>query len=326
METKNQDIVIYQTNDTSPKIAVKLAKEDIWLTQKQIEMLFESSKANISEHISHIFKEGELSRAETVRKFRTVQQEGTRSVSREREFYNLDMIIAVGYRINSKRATQFRIWATNILKQYLTQGYALNEQVLSEQRAKTQALQQAIGLLSRLVAQEKGGVFSAVAVLERFSKGLSLLDDYDHKRLDEQGASTAPSVMIPVEEFLLVINQMKPDFASDVFARPKDGSFESSVRQIYQTFEGKPLYPSIEQQAAELLYLIVKNHSFADGNKRIAAACFLYFLEKNHILFRNDGHPIIDNKALATLTLLIAVSTPAEKDTILRVILSVLNR
>lgn len=326
MENTNQDVVIYQTNDASPKIAVKLAKEDIWLTQKQIEVLFESSKANISEHISHIFKEGELSREGTVRKFRTVQKEGTRSVSREREFYNLDMIIAVGYRINSKRATQFRIWATNILKQYLTQGYALNKQVLLEQQAKAQALQQAIGLLSRLAVQDDTGITSAISVLERFSKGLSLLDDYDHKRLDEQGTSVIPAVVIQPEEFLELIKQMKPNFASDVFARPKDGSFESSIRQIYQTFDGKPLYPSIEQKAAELLYLIVKNHSFADGNKRIAAVCFLYFLERNHILFRADGLPSIDDKALATLTLLIAVSTPAEKDTILQVILSVLNR
>lgn len=326
MEIKNQDIVIYQTNDASPKIAVKLAKEDIWLTQKQIEVLFESSKANISEHISHVFKEGELSQEGTVRKFRTVQQEGTRSVSREREFYNLDMIIAVGYRINSKRATQFRIWATNILKQYLTQGYALNKQVLLEQQAKARALQQAIGLLSRLSVQTVGNIPSAVSVLERFSQGLSLLDDYDHKKLDEQGTSIVPSVVIPAEEFLDIINAMKPDFASEVFARPKDGSFESSINQIYQTFDGKELYPSIEQKAAELLYLIVKNHSFADGNKRIAAACFLYFLERNHTLFRSDGFPVIDDKALATLTLLIAVSTPVEKDTILQVILSVLNR
>ena len=305
---------------------MKLAKEDVWLTQKQIEMLFESSKANISEHISHIFTDGELTREGTVRKFRTVQQEGARTVSREREFYNLDMIIAVEYRGNSKRATQFRIWATNVLKQYLTQGYALNKQVLLEQQVKAQALQQAIGLLSRLAVQDEAGIPSTISVLERFSKGLSLLDDYDHKQLDEQGISVSPAAVIHPEEFLELINHMKPDFSSEVFARLKDGSFESSIRQIYQTFDGKPLYPSIEQKAAELLYLIVKNHSFADGNKRIAAACFLYFLEKNHILFRDSGMLVIDNKALATLTLLIAVSTPSKNDTILQVILSVLNR
>lgn len=242
------------------------------------------------------------------------------------KLYNLDLILSVGYRVNSKSATQFRIWATNVLKQYLTQGYALNKQVLLEQQAKAQALQQAIGLLSRLAVQDGAGIPSAILVLDRFSKGLSLLDDYDHKQLDEQGVSSSPAVVIQPEEFWELINQMKPDFASEVFARTKDGSFESSIRQIYQTFDGKPLYPSIEQKAAELLYLIVKNHSFADGNKRIAAACFLYFLEKNHILFRAGGIPVIDNKALATLTLLIAVSTPTEKDTILQVILSVLNR
>lgn len=320
------DIIIYRVEGDSQEIAVKLARENIWLTQKQIEQLFDSSKANISEHISHIFQDGELTKEATVRKFRTVQQEGSRQVSREREFYNLDMIIAVGYRVNSKRATQFRIWATRVLKQYLTQGYALNRQLLQEQKAKMHALQQAIGLLSRVALEDSAHTAPAARVLEEFATGLALLDDYDHNHLDDQGRSLRPAAVIPPQEFLSIIQAMKPAFASEVFAKPKDASFESSVRQIYQSFNGQELYPSIEQKAAELLYLIVKNHSFADGNKRIAAACFLYFLQKNNALFRTDGAPVIENKALAALTLLIALSTPAEKDTILCITLSILNR
>ena len=323
---ETQDIIIYRVEGDSQEIAVKLARENIWLTQKQIEQLFDSSKANISEHISHIFQDGELTKEATVRKFRTVQQEGSRQVSREREFYNLDMIIAVGYRVNSKRATQFRIWATRVLKQYLTQGYALNRQLLQEQNTKMHALQQAIGLLSRVALEDGAHTAPAARLLEEFATGLALLDDYDHNHLDDQGRSLRTATVIPTQEFLSIIHAMKPAFASEVFAKPKDSSFESSVRQIYQSFNGQELYPSIEQKAAELLYLIVKNHSFADGNKRIAAACFLYFLQKNNALFRADGAPVIENKALAALTLLIALSTPAEKETILRITLSILNR
>lgn len=324
--SETKDIVIYRLQNNTQEIAVKIAKENIWLTQKQIEQLFESSKANISEHIAHIFQDGELEKEATVRKFRTVQQEGTRQVAREREFYNLDMIIAVGYRVNSKRATQFRIWATNVLKQYLTQGYALNRQVLQEQHAKIESLRQAIGLLSRAAVAHTGDLSVAAQVLEQFAAGLALLDDYDNQQLDEQGLSSCAAVEIKPREFLEVVRSMKTEFASEVFANPKDGSFESSVGQIYQTFGGKELYPSIEEKAAVLLYLIVKNHSFSDGNKRIAAACFLYFLERNKALCRADGQPVLDNKTLATLTLFIAVSKPAEKETVLKVILSVLNR
>lgn len=321
-----QDIVIYRLQNNTQEIAVKIAKENIWLTQKQIEQLFESSKANISEHIAHIFQDGELEKEATVRKFRTVQQEGSRQVAREREFYNLDMIIAVGYRVNSKRATQFRIWATKVLKQYLTQGYALNYQVLQEQHAKIEYLRQAIGLLSRAAVECTGDFSVAAQVLAQFADGLALLDDYDNQQLDEQGRSPRAAVLINPSEFLEVVCRMKTDFSSEVFANPKDGSFESSIGQIYQTFGGKDLYPSIEEKAAELLYLIVKNHSFSDGNKRIAAACFLYFLERNKALYRADGQPVLDNKTLATLTLFIAISKPTEKETVLKVILSVLNR
>ena len=321
MQTPN--IVIYNAPNGSIELKAKLKDDTLWLTQEEIAHLFEVQRPAITKHIKNIFATEELQEKSVCSILELTARDGKKYKTK---LYNLDLILSVGYRVNSKSATQFRIWATNVLKQYLTQGYSLNKQILLEQQSKAQSLQQAIGWLSRLAVQGEGSLRSAVSVLESFSKGLSLLDDYDHKKLDEQGSSVVPAETIHPEEFLELINYMKPDFASEVFGRPKDGSFESSIRQIYQTFDGKPLYPSIEQKAAELLYLIVKNHAFADGNKRIAAACFLYFLEKNHILFRESGIPVIDNKALATLTLLIAVSTPSEKDTILQVILSVLNR
>lgn len=318
---QNGKIIIYQN-----KVEVLLEKETVWLSAEQIGEVFQKDRSTIQRHIKNIVNTGELTLKATCAKNAQVQQEGNRRVSREIPYYNLDMIIAVGYRVNSKRATQFRIWATNVLKQYLTQGYALNRQVLQEQHAKIESLRQAIGLLSRAAVAHTGDLSVAAQVLEQFAAGLALLDDYDNQQLDEQGHSSRTVVEIKPREFLEVVHSMKADFASEVFANPKDGSFESSVGQIYQTFGGQALYPSIEEKAAVLLYLIVKNHSFSDGNKRIAAACFLYFLERNKALCRADGQPVLDNKTLATLTLFIAVSKPAEKETVLKVILSVLNR
>ena len=318
-----QNIVIYQSPDGHVQVQAKIERETLWLKQDEIALLFGVQRPAITKHIRNIFSTKELDEKCTCsilehmgnngRVYKTIQ-------------YNLDMIIAVGYRVNSKRATQFRIWATDVLKQYLTQGYALNKHLLQTQQRKIAYLQQAIGLLSRATLANTADITAAIDVLKQFSGGLTLLDDYDNQQLDEEGRSTRKAVEISSGEFLELIRQMKPAFASDVFGNPKDSSFESSVNQIYQTFGKKELYPSIEQKAAILLYLIVKNHSFSDGNKRIAAACFLYFLEKNNLLFRSSGEPVIDNKALAALTLLIAVSTPSEKETLLRVILSILNR
>lgn len=319
--SQNGKIIIYQN-----KVEVLLEKETVWLSADQIGEVFQKDRSTIQRHIKNILNTGELTLKATCAKNAQVRPEGNRRVLREIPYYNLDMIIAVGYRVNSKRATQFRIWATQVLKQYLTQGYALNRQVLREQHAKIESLRQAIGLLSRAAVEQTGDFSVAAQVLAQFADGLALLDDYDNQQLDEQGRSSRVAVVIKPSEFLEVVRSMKTAFASEVFANPKDGSFESSIGQIYQTFGGKDLYPSIEEKAAELLYLIVKNHSFSDGNKRIAAACFLYFLERNKALYRADGQPILDNKTLATLTLFIAISKPTEKETVLKVILSVLNR
>ena len=327
-ENLDNQIVIYQTSDGQTQIDVKMQDETVWLTQDMIVTLFDSSKANISEHIKHIYEEEELDKTSTVRNFRTVRKEGRRTVSRELEYYNLDLILSVGYRVKSKTATQFRIWANKILKEYLIQGYSVNKHLLSTQQEKLEILQSTISLLTRSLTNQVETVEQAQSVakiLENFARGLNLLDDFDHKELDTKGNTTKEAVRISKEEFIKVIKEMKSDFESDVFAVPKDESFESSVNQIYQTFDGTELYPTLEEKAAMLLYLIVKNHSFADGNKRIGASCFLYFMNKNGILY-NDGVPIIDNATLFAMTLLIAESNPAEMEVIKQVVISVLNR
>ena len=322
------EIVIYTSEDGSISLDTKLENDTIWLTQDMIVTLFNSSKANISEHISHIFQEEELDRESTVRKFRTVRKEGSRNVSRNLEYYNLDMIIAVGYRVNSKIATKFRKWATNTLREYLTKGYVINEKMLKDQQCKIQTLQSTVSLLTRSIQNQISTVDQAqdvANILDNFAKGLDLLDNFDHKTLDTKGVTQKEAVVISESEFLKVIDKMKSEFASDVFANPKDGSFASSVNQIYQTFGGNDCYPTLEEKAAMLLYLITKNHSFSDGNKRIAASCFLYFLNKNNMLYKNNL-PIIDNGTLFALTLLIAESKPEEMEIMKQIVVSVLNK
>jgi len=323
-----EEIIIYQDEKGNTNIDVRLENETIWLTQKQMAELFERDVRTINEHIINVYDEGELDETSTIRKFRIVQTEGKRSVNRELDHYNLDMIIAVGYRVKSKIATRFRIWATNILKQYLIEGYAINQNLIQAKNKQLDKLQKAISVLSRSIenqAQSLGDAQKLTNIIKDFSDGLELLDDFDNKTLDTKGKTTKEAVVIEKEEFLEIIDKMKPEFGSDVFANPKDDSFESSVRQIYQTFDGKECYPSIEEKAATLLYLVVKNHSFTDGNKRIGASCFLYFLEKNNALYKN-GVAVIDNSTLATLTLLIAESKASEMETMKQVVLSVLNR
>lgn len=322
------EIIIYTSEDGSISLDTKLENDTIWLTQDMIVTLFNSSKANISEHISHIFQEEELDRESTVRNFRTVRKEGSRNVSRNLEYYNLDMIIAVGYRVNSKIATKFRKWATNTLREYLTKGYVINEKMLKDQQCKIQTLQSTVSLLTRSIQNQISTVDQAqdvANILDNFAKGLDLLDNFDHKTLDTKGVTQKEAVIISESEFLKVIDKMKSEFASDVFANPKDGSFASSVNQIYQTFGGNDCYPTLEEKAAMLLYLITKNHSFSDGNKRIAASCFLYFLNKNNMLYKNNL-PTIDNGTLFALTLLIAESNPEEMEIMKQIVVSVLNK
>ena len=322
------EIVIYTSDDGKVSLDTKLENDTIWLTQKDMAELFGVKTPAINKHLMNIYKEGELNQDATVSILEIVQKEGSRSVKRQKTFYNLDAIISVGYRVNSSRATQFRIWATNVLKEYLIKGYAINEKILKDKQEKIQKLQTTVNLLSRSLTNQIESLDDAqqvAKILDNFAKGLDLLDNFDHKTLDVKGSTQKEAVKIPIKEFLSVINKMKSEFASDVFANPKDESFESSVNQIYQTFGGNDCYPTLEEKAAMLLYLITKNHSFSDGNKRIAASCFLYFLEKNGILYKNNL-PIIDNGTLFALTILIAESNPKEMETMKQIVISVLNR
>ncbi|MBN2352112.1 MAG: virulence protein RhuM/Fic/DOC family protein [Spirochaetales bacterium] len=322
-------IEIYKSPDKETQIEVRFDHDSVWLTQPQIVSLFHSSKANISEHIRNIFKTGELYEDSTVRNFRTVQKEGKRKVARDRPHYNLDVIISVGYRVNSKRGTQFRQWATRRLREYLVEGYAINKKRLAERDLQVSHLKTGITILRRAVAERPAGPSDAAGLaemLERFSSGLALLDDYDHESLDTTGKTKRKAVLVKADEYRNLIASMRGHFSSGLFGREKDSSFDSSVSQIFQAFDGKDAYPTLEEKAAMLLYLIVKNHSFVDGNKRIAAACFLYFLGKNNLLYDKKGTPSIHNDALAALTLFIAVSKPSEMETVKQVIISVLNR
>ena len=323
-ELQKGEIIIYTSEDGSISLDTKLENDTIWLTQKQMAELFDKNIRTVNEHINKIFKEGELDKSLVIRNFRITASDGKQY---DTNFYNLDVIISVGYRVKSLRGTQFRIWATNTLREYLTKGYVINEKMLKTQQNKIQTLQSTVNLLKRSLQNQISTVNEAqdiANIMDNFAQGLDLLDDFDHKTLDTKGITRKEAVIISKEEYLSVINKMKSEFASDVFANPKDDSFDSSINQIYQTFGGQDCYPTLEEKAAMLLYLITKNHSFSDGNKRIAASCFLYFLNRNNLLYKNNL-PIIDNGTLFALTLLIAESKPEEMEIMKQIVVSVLN-
>jgi prophage maintenance system killer protein len=319
-------ILIYQTGDNQATVEVQFDGDTVWLNLNQIAMLFGRDKSVISRHFKNVFLEGELDKNSVVAKNATTAADDK---IYQVEFYNLDAIISVGYRVNSKRGTQFRIWATQQLKSYLLDGYVINEKRLAQKEMKVQYLKSGIQILSRAIAEHIDKLADAedlAKMLEDFAEGLSLLDDYDHEALDQKGNSRRPAVEIPIVAYHKIVEVMRADFASDVFGKEKDGGFQSAIRQVYQSFDGQDLYATLEEKAAMLLYLIVKNHAFVDGNKRIAAACFLLFLEKNNLLYRADGQPILSNDALATLTLFIAASRPEEMKTAKYLTISILNR
>lgn len=325
------EIVIYTSEDGTVSLDTKLDNDTIWLTQKQMAELFGVKTPAISKHLKNIFSEGELKEEVVISILETTTKHGAikgKTQKTTTQFYNLDAIISVGYRVNSSRATQFRIWATNTLRNYITKGYVVNENLLKTQQNKIQALQSTVSLLTRSIQNQVSTVDVAqdvANILDNFVQGLDLLDDFDHKTLDTKGVTQKDAVIISKEEYLAVINKMKSEFSSDVFANPKDDSFDSSINQVYQTFGGNDCYPTLEEKAAMLLYLITKNHSFSDGNKRIAASCFLYFLSKNNMLYKNNT-PIIDNGTLFALTLLIAESKPEEMEIMKQIVVSVLNQ
>ncbi|NCA84692.1 MAG: Fic/DOC family protein [Clostridia bacterium] len=321
MENK---VEIYQNADSQTEIKVQFEQDTVWLTQLQMSELFDKDVRTINEHIKNIYKTDELIQEATIRNFRIVQTEGERSVNRSVSHYNLDMIISVGYRINSKRGVKFRQWATALLKDYLVQGYAINEKRLHQKQQEVEFLKTGLRIVSRAI--EYAANEQEQEVFLQFAKGLALLDDYDHEALDHKGVTRKETIYPGFEDYMQLIGLMYSDFESGVFAKPKDESFHSSINQIKQSFGGTDLYPTIEEKAANLLYFITKNHSFVDGNKRIAAACFLYFLQQNKALQNSKGDPIITNETLATLTLYIANSRTEESAVVKRLIISVLNR
>ncbi len=325
----NQQIIIYQTESGETQIDVRLEQETVWLSQAQMSELFNKDLRTINEHIQNVYKEGELEKTSTIRKSRIVRQEGTRRVARNIENYNLDVIISVGYRVKSQRGTQFRIWANNVLKQYFVQGYALNERKLQVEQEKLDDLKRAIALSSRLLhnqaltSQESQSI---LAVLEKYSHALTVLDDYDHQRLQVIGTRTPVQPKIEYGEAMEQIFLWRDkEKLGGLFGNEKDNSFNSALETIYQTFDGQELYPSIEEKAANLLYFIVKNHAFSDGNKRIAAAMFAWFLERNAHLYNELGEKRIADNALVAFTLLIAESKPDEREMIVKVIINLIN-
>ena len=320
-------IEIYKTADNQTEINVHFDADTVWLSQLQMSELFGRDRTVITRHIGNIFKDNELDKKVVCAKFAHTTQHGAikgKEQVSETEFYNLDVIISVGYRVKSQRGTQFRQWATLRLKDYLVQGYAINEKRLTQKQQEVEYLKTGIRILNRAIEEQTTP--EEFEMLKVFAKGLSLLDDYDHETLDKKGLTQQQIIYPSVEEYLKMICTMYSEFETDVFAKPKDDSFHSSVNQIKQGFGNTEFYPTLEEKAANLLYFITKNHSFVDGNKRIAAACFLYFMQKNNALLKPDGNPIIDNAALAALTLFIATSKPNEAEIVKQLTISILNR
>ena len=315
-------IEIYTLADGSTQIEVYFEGETFWLSLNQISSLFEKNKSVISRHLRNIFTSGELIRDSVVAKNATTASDGKTYVV---DYYNLDAIISVGYRVNSKRGTQFRQWATKRLKDYLIEGVVINDKRLEQKNKEIQVLHDGIRILSRAIGDQALSNEN-YAWLHQFSVGLQLLDDYDHEALDAKGNHTKKAEYPAMSEYMKLVDQMRAEFNSDVFGKEKDGGFDSAVNQIMQGFGEQDAYPSIEEKAAMLLYLVVKNHAFVDGNKRIAAACFLLFLERNSLLYTNAGQTIISNEALASLTLFVAASKAEEMETVKKLLISVLNR
>lgn len=319
------EIIIYQTPDGNTSLDVKLENNTVWLDQYQMAELFNTDRTSIVRHVNNIYKTDELERKATCAKIAQVQKEGNRKVERRINYYNLDMIISVGYRINSKRGIQFRIWANKVLKEYLVKGFVISQQ------AKVKQLQEALdsikiltGIASRQVSDDQAK--GILQVINDYALGLDILDQYDHQKLAIEESDTKEQFRATYENAKEAIKELYDKFGgSNLFGNEKDQSFKSSINTIYQTFDGVELYSSVELKSAMLLYLVTKNHSFSDGNKRIAAFLFIWFLDKNGILYNLDGTKRIENNALVALTLMIAESRTEEKDMMIKVIVNLIG-
>ena len=330
MKERN-DIVIYQSEDglVTMEALIDPTGETIWASQRAMAELFGVNSQAITRHLQHIYEEGELVKEATCSKMEQVRQEGKRTVTRQIEFYNLDAIISVGYRINSKRATSFRVWSTQVLRQYMIKGYVVNRAVVAEKRYEE--LKKAMSLLENVFSKEllltSDQATDLFDVIRDYTYALDTLDAYDYQSLKIADTTSPERFHATYENAMEAIKSLKTKFGgSDLFGVEKDASFHSSIGQIYQTWDGKDLYPSIEEKAAMLLYLVVKNHSFVDGNKRIAATLFLWFMQNNGILYRQDGTKRISDASLVALTLMIAESHTDEMDTMVKVVVSLINR
>ena len=323
-------IKIFQTKDKRTEIQVIVQSESVWLSQKQMSELFEKDSDTIGLHLRNVYKSGELTEKATTEKYSVVQKEGNRNVKRTIKLYNLDAIISVGYKVNSKRGVQFRIWANQVIKDYLINGFAINEKRLKAQIDNLNSLKETVRLLTKVTEQKKLTSEESEGLLKivsDYAYALDVLDQYDYQNLKISDTSEGELYRITYKEAIQKISQLRKFYGnSHLFGKEKDDSFKSSISTIYQTFDKKDLYPSIEEKAANLLYLVTKNHSFVDGNKRIAAFLFLYFLEKNNLLFKENGEKRIPDNALVALTLMIAVSQPSEKDIMIKVIVNLINK
>lgn len=322
----DNQIEIYKTKEGNTQIEVKFEGDTVWLTQQQMAFLFKQTKQNISLHITNTFKEKELSKPSVVKESLTTALDGKKYKT---QFYNLDVIISVGYRVKSKQGTQFRQWATQRLKDYLVKGYAVNEQKLKASQEQLSTLKQSIQLLENVVSKIPLTSDEAVGLLKvvtEYAHALDLLDQYDHQRLEIPETKKEKLKKITYKEAIEQIqiwrNKQK---AGKLFGNEKDKSFHSSLETIYQTFNGKDLYPGISEKAANLLYFIVKNHSFSDGNKRIAAGLFIYFLDRNKKLYNSDGSKIIADNALVAITIMIAESKTEEKNMMIKLIVNLMT-
>ena len=314
------EIVIYQSPDGITNLEVKLEEETVWLSANQMALLFDRDEKTVRRHITNVFSEGELPKENNTQKMRVV------GVKQHVAFYSLDVIISVGYRVKSQRGTQFRIWANRILKEYLTKGFAVNEKLRQENLVE---LRQLVRLVGRTLEQggEKADSQGLLDVVVDYTYALSTLDSYDYQRLAVADTTADAPFHATYDNAMEAIRAIKERFGeSSLFGNEKDESFRSSIGQIYQTFDGVELYPSVEEKAAMLLYLVTKNHSFSDGNKRIAATLFLWFLNNNRILYREDGTKRIADGTLVALTLMIAESRPEEKDVMVKVVVNLINK
>ena len=330
MNEDNQ-IIIYQTADNQTQIDVRMENDTVWLTQAQMADLFQKDRTVISRHIRNVFKEGELDESLVCAKFALPKKYGRRKgymQEAEATIYNLDVIISVGYRVKSQRGVQFRQWANRVLKQYLIKGYAINERLRHEQISELRQLVQVVGRTLQHREQENTiETQDLLDVVVDYTYALDTLDNYDYERLTIDQTTKVASFHATYENAMEQIQRLRDKFgASILFGNEKDDSFRSSIGQIYQTFGGEDLYPSVEEKAAMLLYLVTKNHSFSDGNKRIAATLFLWFLNNNHLLYHSDGSKRIADSTLVALTLMIAESKTEEKDVMVKVVVNLINQ